>query len=447
MGASLNRISRWLWLALPLIGVTLLLIGGHGAGATEVVLQDQAGDTQRVFMSHVAKPKGPPILKLVPFVHGFDDITITAIKHAGDERLFVAIREGKIWIVNPDGQILPTPFLDIKNRIRYQDNFEQGLLGLAFHPDYPRTPYYYVVYTIYDAIVVARGEVKPTSPNVADPLDLRAFISIRKPNIPGDPSPGPSHVHNGGDLVFGKDGYLYIPLGDGGPDPYNVSGPGDPNNNSQRRETLLGSVLRIDPDPNRGLSPDCELAKLYSIPRDNPYLNDDGCDEIWTYGLRNPWRMSIDPLNGDFYIADVGEWLREEVNYVPANSPGGQNFGWHCWEGNVDYTLIHPELASKCKEKTNFTFPVFEYDHSHGECSIIGGKVYRGQKYPDLYGRYFFGDWCTGQLWTMYQNNGRWQVDEAGVQRLLFSTFGEDIHGELYAGRYGNGTLYKVEVR
>lgn len=447
MGVLSNGLWRRLWLALPLIGITLLLMGGHGAGATEVDLKDQAGDTQRVFMPHVAKPKGPPILKLVPFVHGFDDITITAIKHAGDERLFVAIREGKIWIVNPAGQILPTPFLDIKDRVRYQDNFEQGLLGLAFHPDYPRTPYYYIVYTVYDAIVVARGVVKPTSPNTADPLDLQVFIVIRKPDIPGDPSPGPSPVHNGGDLVFGKDGYLYIPLGDGGPDPYSVPGPGDPNNNSQRRDTLLGSVLRIDPNPNRGLQPDCGLANLYSIPRDNPYLNDDGCDEIWTYGLRNPWRMSIDPLNGDFYIADVGEWLREEVNYVPANSPGGQNFGWHCWEGNVDYTLIHPELASKCKEKTNFTFPVFKYDHSHGECSIIGGKVYRGQKYPDLYGRYFFGDWCTGQLWTMYQSNGRWQVDQAGVQRLLFSTFGEDIHGELYAGQYGKGILYKVEVR
>lgn len=168
-------------------------------------------------MPHVAKVKGPPILKLVPFVYGFDNITITAITNAGDERLFVTIREGKIWIVNPAGQILPTPFLDIKDRVRYQDNFEQGLLGLAFHPDYPRTPYYYIVYTVYDAIVVARGVVKPTSPNTADPLDLQVFIVIRKPDIPGDPSPGPSPVHNGGDLVFGKDGYLYIPLGDGAP--------------------------------------------------------------------------------------------------------------------------------------------------------------------------------------------------------------------------------------
>ena len=407
---------RWLWLALPLVGVILLLIGGRGAGAVEADRQDQAADTQRVFLPHVGKKKGPPILEMVPFAFGFDNITITKITHAGDARLFVAIREGKIWIVNPNGEIIPTPFLDIKNRVRYQDNFEQGLLGLAFHPDYPRTPYYYIAYTTFSTLNVARGVVNPASPNVANPDDLQIFISIAKPMAPGGPSP----VHNGGDLTFGRDGYLYIPIGDGGPDPYDVPGmPGDPNNNSQRRETLFGSILRIDPDPNRGLPQDCGAANLYSIPRDNPYLNDDGCDEVWTYGLRNPWRISIDPLNGDFYITDVGEWLREEVNFLPANQAGGQNFGWHCWEGSVDYTLRHPELAPNCGEKASFTFPVFEYDHSNGECSIIGGKVYRGKNYPDLYGRYFFGDWCTGQLWTMYQSNGRWLVDKAGVQRIL----------------------------
>jgi len=152
-------------------------------------------------------------------------------------------------------------------------------------------------------------------------------------------------------------------------------------------------------------------------------------------------------LNGDFYIADVGEWLREEVNYLPFDQAGGQNFGWHCWEGSVDYTLIHPELASNCKKQTNFTFPVFEYDHVNDGCSVIGGRIYRGKNYPELYGRYFFGDWCTGQLWTMYRSNGRWLVDKAGVQRILFSTFGEDVHGELYSAGYKSGTLYKVRVR
>ena len=116
-------------------------------------------------------------------------------------------------------------------------------------------------------------------------------------------------------------------------------------------------------------------------------------------------------LFGDFYIADVGEWLREEVNYLPADQAGGQNFGWHCWEGTVDYTLIQPKVAPTCQQEVQYTFPVFEYDHSHGECSVIGGKIYRGTQYPALYGRYFFGDWCTGQLWTMYQHQGQWQVE------------------------------------
>ena len=444
MGAYPNKIWRWLWLALPLVGLPLLLIGGRGVKATEVDSQDRVENIQRIFLPHVGKIKGPPVLELVPFTFGFDDITITDITHAGDERLFVVIREGTIWIVSPNGEIIPTSFLDIKDRVRYQDNFEQGLLGLTFHPDYPRTPYYYIAYTTHTMLNIARGVVNPASPNVANPGDLQVFISITKPMGARAPSP----VHNGGDLAFGRDGYLYIPLGDGGPDPYDPLGvPGDPNNHSQRRETLLGSILRIDPDPNRGLPPDCGAAQFYSIPRDNPYLNDGGCDEVWIYGLRNPWRISIDPLNGDFYIADVGEWLREEVNYLPFDKAGGQNFGWHCWEGSVDYTLIHPELAQNCKKQTKFTFPVFEYDHANGGCSVIGGRIYRGRNYPDLYGRYFFGDWCTGQLWTMYQSKGRWQVDEAGVQRILFSTFGEDVHGELYGAGYKNGTLYKVRVR
>ena len=441
MGAKTSRFWRWLWLALPLVGVIMVLAVARGDLDAQ---QADRATNQRVYLPYVATIKPPPQIEFVPFTFGFDNITITDISHAGDERLFVAIREGKVWVVNPNGQIVPTPFLDIKNRVRYQDNFEQGLLGIAFHPDFPRTPYYYIVYTTFTNLEIARGVVNPATPNYSDPNSLQIFISIPKPMGGGGPSP----VHNGGDLAFGPDGYLYIPIGDGGPDPYDSKGvPGDPYNNSQRRETLFGSILRIDPDPNRGVAQDCGVANLYSIPRNNPYLNDYGCDEVWTYGLRNPWRMSIDPLNGDFYIADVGEWLREEVNYIPAAGAGGQNFGWHCYEGTVDYTLVHPQLAPLCDEEVTFTFPIFEYDHSNGECSVIGGKIYRGSNYPALYGRYFFGDWCTGQLWTMYRHNGQWRVEEAGVQRLLFSTFGEDIHGELYGAGYANGTLYKIRVR
>ena len=444
MGASTIHFRSRLWPVLLLGIITLVLLISRGVNATGEAPAKSAVAEQRIFLPHVGNTKLPPQIELVPFTYGFDNITITNITHAGDERLFVTIREGKTWIVNPDGRILPTPFLDIKNRVRYEDNFEQGLLGLAFHPDFPNTPYFYIVYTTHENLEVARGEVNPLTPNVVDPQSLKVFISIRKPEGSGGPSP----VHNGGDLMFGPDGYLYIPIGDGGPDPYDPRGvPGDPYNNGQRRETLFGSILRIDPDPNRGLPSDCGLSQFYSIPRDNPWLNDSGCDEVWAHGLRNPWRMSIDHLTGDFYIADVGEWLREEVNYLPADQAGGQNFGWHCWEGTVDYTLIQPKVAPTCQQEVQYTFPVFEYDHSHGECSVIGGKIYRGTQYPALYGRYFFGDWCTGQLWTMYQHQGQWQVEAAGTRRILFSTFGEDVHGELYAGSYADGTLYKVKVR
>lgn len=443
MGALAVRIGRWVALTLSLAGIILFLSGGRESGAMVSASPDQPAATTRVYLPRVGNTQPPPRIQLVPFTYGFDNITITDITHAGDERLFVAIREGRIWIVNPNGSINPTMFLDIKHLVRYQDNFEQGLLGLAFHPDYPATPYFYIAYTTSGHVRISRGTVNPATPNVANAGDLKVLMTIRKP----ESNSGPSPVHNAGDLAFGPDGYLYIPLGDGGPDPYDVPGvPGDPNNNSQRRDTLLGSILRIDPDPTRGLPADCGEGGLYSIPHDNPWLGDDGCDEIWVMGLRNPWRMSIDPLNGDFYIADVGEWLREEVNYLPGESAGGQNFGWHCWEGTVDYTLVFPEISHTCNKDTRYTFPVFEYDHANNACSVIGGRIYRGAKYPALYGRYFFGDWCTGQLWTMYNYNGEWRVDPAGSQRILFSTFGEDVHGELYTGGYGNGTLYKVVI-
>lgn len=437
LASSLPLWRRFWLLPVFLLGVVWITAGSKGNAVTAEPA------AHKIFMPFIDESR-PVQLGLVPFTFGFENKTITAIKHAGDERLFIAGREGKIWIVNPDGSINPEPFLDISKQVAYGSNFEQGLLGLAFHPQYPQVPYFYVAYTTPRHIQIARLSVDPTNYNLADPSSLRTFMSIEKPEASGGASP----VHNAGDLAFGPDGYLYIPLGDGGPDPYDPKGvPGDPFNNSQRRDTLLGSILRIDPDPTRGLPRDCGTSDLYSIPRDNPFLNDSGCDEIWATGLRNPWRMSIDPLNGDFYIADVGEWLREEVNYYPSTAPGGANFGWHCWEGDIDYTTIHPEVANTCRPETTYVFPVHQYDHANGRCSIIGGKIYRGQKYPGLYGRYIFGDWCNGELWTLYRDNEQWRTEFAGKHLVAYSTFGEDVHGELYVGGYANGHLYKVILR
>lgn len=441
MGATPVHLRRWLGLALPLVIITLILVAGRQAGANATI-PGEATTTGRLYLPYVGTVR-PPQIELVPFTAGFNNISIMDISHAGDERLFVANREGKVWIVYPDGTIDPTLFLDVSGQVQHEVNFEQGLLGLAFHPNFPATPYFYIAYTSPSHIQIVRGQIKATNPNVADPQKYINMMSIKKPEASGGPSP----VHNAGDLAFGPDGYLYIPVGDGGPDPYDPKGvPGDPNNHAQRRDTLLGSILRIDPDPTRGFPQDCGVSNSYSIPMTNPWLGDDGCDEIWAKGLRNPWRMAIDPLTGDFYITDVGEWLHEEVNVYPGGVPGGGNFGWHCWEGTTDYTTIHPELADDCQAGTQFIFPVHEYDHSQGECSIIGGRVYRGTQFPTLYGRYFFGDWCSGRIWTMVRQGGQWRVESAGRPNIPFTTFGEDVHGELYGAGYASGVLYKLVV-
>ena len=443
MGSPSHRTARWLWLALPLLGLFALLAAGRSAQATPA-----AEPPNPVFIPFMGK-KGSPQFSFTPFASGLGNITITEIANAGDERLFVASREGKVWLVYPDGSVSPTPFLDATKLVQLgadgnDNDFEQGFLGMAFHPDYPATPYFYIAYTTPRNVSVARGMVSANNPNYANPSDIRVMLSAKKPDASGGPSP----VHNAGDLTFGPDGYLYIPLGDGGPDPYDPLGvPGDPNNNAQRRDTLLGSILRIDVNPTRGLPQDCGVSDLYSIPPSNPWLGDAGCDEIWAKGLRNPWRIAIDPLNGDMYIADVGEWKREEVSYYPGGAPGGANFGWHCSEGTVDYTTLFPGIANTCKPDTVYVFPVHEYDHARGECSIIGGLLYRGEKHPALRGRYFFGDWCSGRLWTMVREGGVWQVEPAGDTVLPYSTFGEDIYGNIYAGVYMDGTVYKVDVR
>ena len=444
MGGLPVQNRRWLWPALLLMILALYALAGRDARATA---DPAAIDiTGKVYVPHVRVPAPPPLLGVVPYVAGFENKTIMVITHAGDERLFVANREGKVWVVFPNGTVSAEPFLDISHLVDHEANFEQGLLGLAFHPDYPATPYFYISYTSSAHVNIIRGEVSPTNPNQAI-KDVVRIITIRKPDGAGGPSP----VHNGGDLKFGPDGYLYIPVGDGGPDPYDPFGvPGDPHNHSQRRDSLFGAILRIDPNPDRGLPQDCGVRDgFYSVPHSNPWLNDNGCDEIWATGLRNPWRMSFDSLTGELYIADVGEWLFEEINYLPANSGGGANFGWHCWEGTTDYTTIHPSLAGNCDDDVEFTFPVAQYNHSQGECSVIGGYVYRGAKHPALYGRYFFADWCSGRMWTMTRMDGQWQVASAGSTTpiLHFTTFGEDIHGEIYAGSYENGMLFKVVVR
>ncbi|MEW5985406.1 MAG: PQQ-dependent sugar dehydrogenase [Chloroflexota bacterium] len=389
----------------------------------------------RVDATPVAPHPAALFLQPVATITDFASDTVTDIANAGDDRLFVVLREGVIKVVAADGQIFT--FLDIQT-LANMLNWEQGLLGLAFHPSYPATPYFYVVYTSENqsSIVLARFTVSPGDPNTADPDSHLLLLEIPKPLDHYEPS----RVHNGGDLNFGPDGYLYMSVGDGGPDPVPGSpDPGDPNNNSQRTGTLLGKILRIDVDSAGGGAPDCGLTG-YTIPPGNPYLGNPAgaCDEIWATGLRNPWRFSFDALTGNLLIGDVGEWLFEEVDFQAAGTAGGLNFGWHCYEGNLDYQTVYPEVGEDCGEAADYTFPVFDYPHPpqpESGCSVIGGFIYRGNQYLSLSGHYLLADYCSQNAWLLYQDTaGDWQPLFMGSLGHAISTFGEGVDGEIYVG-------------
>ena len=327
------------------------------------------------------------------------------IKNAGDERLFVVEKSGKIKILNQNGSVNSTPFLDIEDRVSTNAN-ERGLLGLAFHPNYPENPFFFVNYTNNSgATTISKFSVSANQDIANDSETI--LLEINQPYA----------NHNGGCINFGPDGNLYIGMGDGG------SG-GDPQNYSQNTESLLGKMLRIN--VNSG---------AYSIPENNPYG-----DEIWSVGLRNPWKFSFDSLNGDLWIADVGQNEFEEINMVQ-NNPANINYGWRCYEGNEPYNL------SGCPEE-GLTFPVSTYSHySSGDfkCSITGGYVYRGNQISGLNGVYFFADYCSGEIGLLSKNeNDEWDMSLAFPNiNGSWVSFGEDINGELYIASI-NGGIYKI---
>ncbi len=335
----------------------------------------------------------------------------TYLTHAGDLRLFVSEQEGRIWTVS-DGQVLNEPFLDIVRRVE-SGSSEQGLLSVAFHPDYPSNGYFFVNYTGGGGdTVISRFEVSRDDPNMADAGSETVIITVNQPY--GN--------HNGGQLQFGPDGYLYIGMGDGG------SG-GDPGNNGQSADTLLGSLLRIDVD---GSGP-------YSIPPDNPYVDDSSArDEAWAIGLRNPWRFSFDRTTGDLYIADVGQNQWEEINFQSSSDSGGANYGWNALEAT------HCFNAESC-ETAGFTMPAAEYSHAEGGCSVTGGYVYRGSAYPSLGGNYFFGDYCSGRIWSLFRlPDGSWEMTEVGQVGANIASFGEDNEGEIYILDHSDGAIFQI---
>lgn len=319
----------------------------------------------------------------------------------GSGRLFVLEKSGLIRIVK-DGTLSPTPFLDITDRVGSQGS-EQGLLGLAFHPQYRENGYFFVNYTdVNGDTVIARYQVSPGDPQSADPGSELLLLHVNQPYA----------NHNGGEVTFGPDGYLYLGLGDGG------SG-GDPQGNGQSLRTLLGKILRLDVDHG----------DPYTIPADNPFANGTNANEakpeIWAYGLRNPWRFSFDARTRDLYIADVGQNQWEEIDYLPAGSPGGTNFGWNYFEGNHSFNGDPPA-------DVQIVMPVAEYDHSLG-CSVTGGFVYNGAQLPDWQGVYIYGDYCSGNIWGLKRDaQGNWQNIQLYQNVARISSFGTDESGEVY---------------
>lgn len=351
-------------------------------------------------------------INLELFASGFSNPV--NIKHAGDDRLFVVERAGFIKILNADGTVNSTPFLDIDDLVT---NFggEQGLLAVAFHPNYESNGYFYVNYIDNDGDTVISRFTRSTE-NLADANSEFVLLNVAQPYV----------NHNGGDLHFGSDGYLYISLGDGGSS-------GDPLNHGQRLNSLLGKLLRIDVDGTN--------AGEYGIPADNPFVsNSAALDEIWAYGLRNTWKFSFDKDTQDLWTADVGQNFIEEINRVPSTSTGGENYGWKCYEGTDAFfsstdcdNIIHEE-------------PVAEYSHVSTRCSITGGYVYRGELQSSLEGYYFFADFCSDEIGYVKDNTSggydlEFILDYTGQG---WSAFGEDSNGELFITSLYTGNVFRI---
>lgn len=353
-----------------------------------------------------------------PYVNTVPYLTAGLVKpveitHANDDRLFIVEKDGRIRIVEND-TLKVTPFLDINQRVLSTAS-EQGLLGLAFDPEYAANGYFFVNYTDNNGhTVISRFSVDPASPDQALPNSEVIFLTVIQPY----------NNHNAGDIDFGPDGYLYIPLGDGG-------SANDPQNRSQNKKEMLGKVLRID----------VRHGDQYLIPPDNPFIGDTSwLPEIWSAGLRNPWRADFDEQTGNYWLADVGQGTWEEIDMEPAGSAGGVNYGWRCYEG------MHPFNTNGCLPASSYTDPIYEYQHLNGNCSVTGGLIYRGGRFGNLAGHYLFSDYCVPSIRTLKQ------IDDTTFNYLEhsiwtgagISVFGSDAEGDVYLGNLYNGHIRKI---
>jgi glucose/arabinose dehydrogenase len=354
-----------------------------------------------------------PELQLKPLAKGFSKpVDIQDLPDGTTSRIFVVEQKGIIREIQ-SGHPAEVPFLAIEDKLICK--WERGLLGLAFPPGYAQKQYFYVNYTRKPdgATIVARYRLK--SDGLADRESEEVILMI----------PQPYDNHNGGQIVFGPDGFLYIGMGDGG------SG-GDPHQNGQSPKTLLGKMLRIDVESGK---------RPYGIPENNPFAGrEDFLPEIWAYGLRNPWRFGFDRVTGDLFIADVGQNKWEEVHFQPSTSKGGENYGWRIREGMHDFKVPAEGRPA------NLVEPVAEYSRDQG-ISITGGKVYRGTRFPALEGIYFYADYGSGRIWGLKRINDVWISKELMDTEFNISTFGEDKEGNLYVGDYASGTIFSLEPR
>jgi glucose/arabinose dehydrogenase len=329
----------------------------------------------------------------------------------GDRRrIFVVEQSGKIRVL-VGGKRVRRPFLDVSRDI--VSGGEQGLLSMAFAPGYAQSGRFYVDFTDRNGNTRVQSFLRSKrSPNRANRSTRRQILSVRQP-YPN---------HNGGLLLFGPDRLLYVGLGDGG-------SAGDPENRAQNLDSLLGKILRIDPKPGGG----------YDSPSSNPFVGRSGRDEIYTYGMRNPWRFSFDRRTGDLYIGDVGQNAREEIDYAKRDAARGRNYGWSCFEGKRRY-----DSDRSCPGAVP---PVFDYGRSNGECSVTGGGVVRDAGLPSLVGRYVYGDYCRGQLRSLKIEGGRATSDRSlGLDVASLSSFGEDARGRVYVTSL-NGPVFRLKAR
>jgi|JI10StandDraft_1071094.scaffolds.fasta_scaffold37928_3 glucose/arabinose dehydrogenase len=354
-------------------------------------------------------------LDLVPWAEGFT--APVDVAHNGDDRLFIVQQNGLIRIVTDSMTVAPTSFLDISDSVVFDG--EQGLLGLAFDPDYQSNGFFYVNYISATGGLHSRISRFSVSSdlNLADPASEQIIYTVDQP----------FSNHNGGDLDFGPDGFLYIAFGDGGD-------AGDPLGNAQDLSDPLGDIIRIDVSDTTG---------IYTIPEDNPYLLTPGVlPEIWASGLRNPYRFGFDRTTGDLWLGDVGQGAYEEIDLIDALNAGGENFGWRCYEGFEEYN------TEDCGPIGDYQLPVVvHFNGGDGWCAIIGGRVYRGTQWPNLVGRYIYTDFCVGEFWSITElAPGNYFSEAILTEGTIsgWSSIGEDASGELFASNVSNGMIYKI---